>query len=532
MKKHSNVQLVHKKKTTSYITLPTKLVDDFKELKLSKINTAYCLKFVGIIARNNFFEYNDIFSSTPIPTEYIKEAFNSIHYMNWLRPLITNNIVIRNDYYSKDSNICYNYSINNIYSLPLVLCDTNTSNTLQTVTYQDIIKLHLSDKRYLNWFTDDMDSLNIDYIKLQDIINEKVNNIKIDDYAINEDILDRNVLLTANGNSFYMKRESAIEKAKQLGLVLIKDEKRFVMDTKEDFINKKKLSIYTAYTDALVNIEKGNYRAKRNTTNNRLDTNITNLCSQLTNEICFQNELTQIDLNNSQFSLLSHILTSELDTPDFKAFKELSVSGELYTYIKENLALNTRKEGKQAMFEILFSGRNNNTTNKAKLKVLFPSVIKWIDTYKAANGDNAFCIMLQKFESNLFIDNILVNIKKNKYFCMTKHDSFIIKEKDYNEIIKIIVDEFNKINLKANLDTIKTSVFREDNLLIVSQDLKEEIVSEIDSNEVIKVNDRELKNIFKIKMDNNEINMEDRLNIQSFIWGIDKINNELINKYI
>jgi hypothetical protein len=193
------------------------------------------------------------------------------------------------------------------------------------------------------------------------------------------------------------------------------------------------------------------------------------MCSTLTDEICNQNGLSQIDLKNSQFTLLSHILTDKLDTDDFKRFKALSISGKLYDYITEELSLQTRKEGKIGMFEILFSSRKNNTKNKAKLKTLFPSVIKWIDDFKASNGDDAFSIMLQKYESKIFVDNILVKLKKKGLFALTKHDSVIVRDKDLEAVNEIITNEFNKINLEYTLD-IKTSIKTEENTDVLSND--------------------------------------------------------------
>lgn len=205
------------------------------------------------------------------------------------------------------------------------------------------------------------------------------------------------------------------------------------------------------YNDAVLAIERGNLRAGRNKTNNRLDTNITNLCSLLTDEIANQNNLVQIDLSNSQFAILSYILQYIMDTDDYKRFKELSVIGGLYEFVQENLGLESRKEAKNAMFEILFSKRRNNTKSKSKLKKLFPTVIEWVDNYKKENGDDNFSIMLQKKESEIFIDMILNCIIKKKIFALTKHDSLIVKESDKEKVLELISDYFKLIGFEYNL---------------------------------------------------------------------------------
>jgi hypothetical protein len=479
-KQKNNKQLVTKTKTTSYLSLPYQLVEDIKSLNLSKTNTNYCYKFVGIIIRNNWLNDESIFEYTEIPTAYIKKSFNAIHYTQWLFPLLELGIIERdNTYLFGDSSKSYFYKLNSRYNTKycLVLIDTITSNPLCTVAYEDIMKLNFNDNQYLKWFKNDMDTLTIDYDKLNELMEEEVCKITIDKFAINEEILDRNIMLKDNGGRYFsIPREEAIKRATKKGLVLLKDKNKFKMVNPESFINDKINSIRICYSEAILNLEHVNLRVSRNDTNNRLDTNITNMCSILTDEICKQNGLTQIDLKNSQFTLLSHILTANLDTDDFKLFKSLSISGGLYDYIKQELGLETRKQGKIGMFEILFSSRKNNTTNKAKLKTIFPSVIKWIDDFKAANGDSQFSIMLQKYESQIFIDNILTKIKKKGLFCLTKHDSVIIRDEDFDTINEIITNEFKNIGLEYTLD-VKRSY--------LSNDIQEEIVED-HSNKIFK----------------------------------------------
>ena len=103
------------------------------------------------------------------------------------------------------------------------------------------------------------------------------------------------------------------------------------------------------------------------------------------------------------------------------------------------------------MFEVMFSSKRNNSIFKQKIKELFPSVVDWIDNYKKVHGDEQFSIMLQKYESDLFIDKILKRIKKQKFFCITKHDSLIVKKEDYETILAITENEFESIGMEYTL---------------------------------------------------------------------------------
>lgn len=181
------------------------------------------------------------------------------------------------------------------------------------------------------------------------------------------------------------------------------------------------------------------------------------MASVLVDDICKENNLIQIDLKNSQFTILSHLLKDELDSDDYMRFEALSVGGQLYSYVAKELGLREKKQGKNVMFETLFSSRKNNTSPKLKLKKIFPSVIKWIDNYKKENGDDNFSIMLQRQESEMFIDGLLRLIKKEKssLFCLTKHDSLIIKAEDYDRIMAITTSYFSSIGLKYSLSVTK-----------------------------------------------------------------------------
>ena len=451
----NNKQLVHKKTTTSYIALPKSLVEAIQNLNLSKTDKSHCFKFVGLLLRDSLEDHGDLSSFTPKPQKYLKKTFDN-SYGVWLSKLLSNQIVVRSNFYSDENGICYDYLIPSSffsnYQLN-TLCIYNTYEPLSIVGYKDIIKgIDKEYNMYFNWFEDDLESLEIDYDKLQDILDDKLNNITIRNFEVNDQIQAKSIQVTTNVQSvkkkFYIKTSEAVEMAHKKCKSLINDEGTYKIDSVDDFIFKKKLAITFSYQNSIARLQNKNYSVKRNGTNKRLDTNFTNMSSLLVDEICLQNNLVQIDLSNSQFVLLANHLKNKLSTDDYLRFKELSGSGNLYCYIQQELCLKSISEAKNAMFEIMFSSRNNRTTSKSKLKEIFPSVLQWIDDYKKNNGDNQFSIMLQKIESDIFIDAILKRVKKHRFFCLTKHDSLIVRRQDYEVIMDILKEEFGKIGLE------------------------------------------------------------------------------------
>lgn len=496
----NNKQLVHKKTTTSYISLPQSLSEAIQSLSLSKTDKSHCYKLVGILLRDSLDEHGDLVSFTPKPQKYIIKSFDNSYHV-WLHELLNNHIVIRSDYYSHEEGICYDYQVSTSFfledGLSSTLCIYKSCKPLISLGYKDIIKgiNHESNTLY-NWFADDMDSLVIDYNKLESILKDKLENLSIDQFEVDYQIQAKSVQLTTTHSKktkrFYTSTTNAIDMAHKQGKSLINDEGKYKIDTIEGFIQKKRQAINFYYQNSITRLKNKNYTASRNETNKRLDTNLTNMSSLLVDEICLQNNLMQLDLASSQFCLFSNHLTQKLATDDFIRFKTLSSSGNLYASIQQVLGLKSVKEAKNAMFEILFSARNNKTLFKSKLKEVFPSVVAWIDEYKKAHGDNQFSIMLQQIESDLFIDRILKRVKKLKYFCLTKHDSLIIRRSDYEAILSIVKEEFEKIGLEYTLKITNLYGVNEEHKISWNQQqqIEEEVVQEQEViDDVININE-------------------------------------------
>ena len=451
-----NKQKAHKKSVISYISLPKVLVENIHNLKLSKTDKSHCFKFIGILLRDSLREYNNLISFVPKPRDYLVIAFDN-SYTRWLNVLIEEKVVIRNNYYSHEEGVCYQYHVSPSFfpeKLSLnTLCNYNYLEPLVTLGYKDIIKgVNKEHNLHNNWFEEDVNTLVIDYDKLMELVRNRIDKLSIEDFQVDEQIKEHAIkLYSTNGKSYYVKTINAIDKAKKQGKSLIKDDGKYGLAKPNNFLHNKKQSIGYSYLNSLVRLQRKDLKAERNPTNKRLDTNFTNMSSLLVDEICLQNDLVQIDLSNSQFAILTNVLKEHLDSDDFKQFKKLSVSGQLYAYVQRIIGLESVADAKNAMFEIMFSSRRNNTTSKAKLKGLFPSVIRWIDRYKKAYGDNQFSIMLQNKESEIFIDCLLTKIKKMKLFCLTKHDSLIVRRNDYTRVLNVLKDEFAKISLEYSL---------------------------------------------------------------------------------
>jgi hypothetical protein len=340
------------------------------------------------------------------------------------------------------------------------------------VAYKDIIKNETQeDYTHRKWFIDDINTLQIQYDLLHDIASKRIDELTIDEFKVDNEILPPSIKVNyGNGVKLFQNTDKVLSNLSN-GKCLIKDDNTYKIVNPVQFLAEKKATMKMYYNDSIERLKNNSINTKRNDKNQRLDTNFTNMASILVDEVCLQNGLVQIDLSNSQFVLLSNILKHHLNTDDYSLFKELSVGGNLYSYIASNLSLKSAKNGKSLMFEVLFSSRRNNSVFKKRIKELFPSVVGWIDDYKKQYGDNEFSIMLQRIESELFIDKVLKRIKKLKYFCLTKHDSLIIKRGDYESIMDIVKDEFARIGLEYTLKITNLFGVNEEHKILWSQDI-------------------------------------------------------------
>lgn len=266
----------------------------------------------------------------------------------------------------------------------------------------------------------------------------------------------------------------------------------------------------TSYINSIEAIKDVRFRYfKRNKTNNRLDTNLTNLKSELKQFI--KGDYTTIDVCNSQPFLLGVFLKSMFNNNrdsycsylvydnmvktfgikrlnsilkfnqnqensnmvNLSLFYNSVINGTLYEDFIKSYGNNiTRKEVKIILFKVLFSSnkRQNLIPFKGEKKIfrsVYPFVYDCIYNIKQGDKENNLLpVYLQKFESYLFIDCIAKELVENNIIPLTVHDSVIIPTKDLNLSLEIIhkvmlkeigvvpkfnIEELNPINKECKL---------------------------------------------------------------------------------
>lgn len=372
-------------------------------------------------------------------------------------------------------------------------------------------------------------------------VNSPVNSgINIDD--ITQEITDRTIHI--KGSPYPVP----IEKIKLRTKSLIKDGKYCHIEHLDVYIKRKRRHLVQSYCDQLLRIKHRNVYADRNDTNLRLDSNLTNLKSDFMSLLSIDDQrLSQIDLKNSQFRFFVMLLeqcerqiifrgdkpsisfedfsakkaadtdfkvrlkggkeaegqpvtlllllfdqyctikqglTTSL-TADYKRFRKLVKTGQLYEYIQriwfaEKGEELSRSEAKKLMFTIAFSSYMYNPEGKVILKKYLPSVVSVIDGFKREairfyaeergktkeerldgaeieskgnylsqevrdKGNAAFAVMLQQVESVVFVDKILADCHDRGLKVLSKHDSIVCRQCDKRMVTALILRTLNKI---------------------------------------------------------------------------------------
>lgn len=192
-------------------------------------------------------------------------------------------------------------------------------------------------------------------------------------------------------------------------------------------------------------IDKGYLYFRRNDTNGRLDTNLTNLPTVLRQFLISDETLYNIDIKNSQPFFLFALLYQEnaISVEELSKYARLVVEGTFYEYLAAEYEKftgkpKTRKDAKALLFKIFFS----KTTSFVKIKEffggLFPEIMEYINENNRVSNSTV-ANKLSTIESTTIVSVVLPALGEQGIKPFTIHDSFVCKESE----IEAIIDTFN-----------------------------------------------------------------------------------------
>ena len=443
-------------KENYFVYLPSNIVDEINKIEVSKIQRDKMFHFVnflktssrdsGAVQADKGISEN-ITNYVSIPRNYFRKTYTS-KYNDFLNPLIESKIIEVNNSYSnyKGSEKCKEYRISPKWLNELeitkdcidsVMLEREVEKSSKT-HYQSFFKTCVGES-VTSYLYNDLDKYLL-----------HLENLPYQNYVIHDANLSHIPIINQKGEFFKIEKEVAFAK---YGYV-IKDKNKYFICEATPFMLKKIRNKQISVVEATKRLLDGDLYARRNDVNNRLDTNFTNFPSEFFEYYKRYNNLVEYDVKNNQFAILAHILPKELQGEDVELFKFLAGRGELYEYVEQSLGLNIRKEAKELLICVLFA--SYKVLDK-RIKNLFPNLCEWIKGWKKENGDKgAFPTMLQKKESEIFIDGVYKLLKKN-YGCgynqifLTKHDSIVVSAHRGEEVVKDIKKYFEEIGYKCKI---------------------------------------------------------------------------------
>lgn len=240
-----------------------------------------------------------------------------------------------------------------------------------------------------------------------------------------------------------------------------------------EFLTKQKMYLenihrYNHYLISINSIRDRDLFFRVGKSNGRVDTNLTNLKSDLRQFISINN-LVQIDISNSQPYFLGNLIQSKLNNQEeinsslcreFLEYKKMTENGTFYKefvkiYFNKTSKSISEKEAKNIMFKIFYSQNKHFIKEKNILKSVFPNVLKFIEDMKIIKH-NRVALDLQKMESEFCIKDVCINeLDKLNINYLTIHDSWLVNADDLEKVKKIIEDKFmekfqNKPKLKID----------------------------------------------------------------------------------
>jgi hypothetical protein len=405
-----------------------------------------------------------------IPSTVLRKSYTKDYHKNFLGPLVEQKIVIRSPYYNSriphlykgyqaGKNKAFGYRIND---------DLFNFSDLVLVQYRNNPK---KPKAAIQEILDDLAFLEFDVEGMM----EEVKNFKVDELVeVNEDILEEKIEIVdmyfnreGKRRHYIINTDQALYKARSRGQDLILYNGLGYIFNIESFKRIRENNYRASQVYAINRLINQDFYAAIHPTNNRLNTNLSNLKKTFLERGYVKllgEQIVEIDMKNSQPTLLAYILADidafqkrfsdigsghifpeiGISSPDVKEFVAKAGLGLIYDHLAEIMGCN-RDYTKLLFLKVMYAKPGWNSSDKRRVREVYPSVVKWMDDFKKQNlNDNSLAILLQKLEAEIFIQQIYFPLKK-EYTIFSKHDSILCRLSQKPEIMKkmeAILDQF------------------------------------------------------------------------------------------
>lgn len=292
------------------LTIPGKIVELIEAFDASKKSKVRMYKIVEYVLRKQM-DTRDFNEYVQVSRNYWQKMVGK-NYERCINPLIKLSVLERNNSYSTYSHQCKGYRVNpGLITTQFQLVEIVESSPTEDKKNEDD-----EEHRKCQYTVNVMrDHVSIDE-EVWDWIDEYCHeNMIRDRYTTVTSISDThhivvNVREKFNGPDSWMSIEKALYKAIRYGrnLINVKNNEYMIMDY-DEFLQVKSIQLRYSYMSQVSRFKNNRLYAKRNKTNNRLDSNFTSIPSAMLKFCRFDaDRMSAIDLKNSQMVILASLI--------------------------------------------------------------------------------------------------------------------------------------------------------------------------------------------------------------------------------
>lgn len=401
-----------------------------------------------------------IFHCIPMDSRFLKPKYGNDYniYITWL---IIHNVIWK-DFYFDNRTTHYYLQLNETYISKInSLCKENDisvesiGEVIDTYCLRDNIEISVESHVMKGINANQKNRIFNSWYKIKVPITRTNKKFLTKDYEADSTYINNAPKHIKKMGSHYRKGlkidyERAIEHSKNRYLSELSEAKN---SNEEHSAFKRYSSRISSINDIYNGSLNKTLRFKRNGTNKRLDTNLTNMASDLRPFIVGFEKMSYLDLSNSQPVLFNILLQSYRKNASENLLQEIdnyfsiTISGKWYEWLQGLYGL-SRDDCKEIWMKIAYSENSHNKEIKKVFQKEFPLIYSIIAEIKKENYAN-FAIALQKIESRIFIDEICKELVSQDIVPYTMHDGLLVPNEHKEKTLKIM-----QTILKDSLGTV------------------------------------------------------------------------------
>lgn len=407
------------------------------------------------LTKSNLYRENDDYPYHVIPmySKYLQIKYGNDYknYMQWL----VNHSVIWNDLpyegYSSHYYLHSNDTCKKLLKSKLSLSDMGLKEILDTYCLKYNIEITLESVDIKGIQENQKNRIYSEWYRIKLPIDKSNKRYLTNDYESDSTFINNAPKHIKQMGSHYRKNLDIDEKT-----AIANTCKRYAFELTQTSSIEDEVKAFKRYSSRIASIHSikngrtnKSLRFHRNSTNSRLDTNLTNMASDLRPHLVGFENMAYLDLVNSQPVLFNVLLRKYYKTATQSQKRELddylewTSKGKWYEKLVAIYNV-TRDEAKTIWMEIAYSQNNLFKHRKKVFNAKFPFISSIIQNLKKDDHAN-FSIELQKIESKVFIDKICKDLVENGIMPYTMHDGLLVPKESTEKTLEIMLENLKRV---------------------------------------------------------------------------------------